>query len=308
VNKISILIPVYNEQESIPILSQQLLDSFQNEFLYEVIFINDGSTDLSLNILKSVIEKNPSWKIVDLYRNYGKAIALQAGFEHSSGSLIATLDSDLQDDPSEISKLVDEINNGYDVVCGWKKNRKDPFEKKIASKIFNFFLRLFGGLRIHDSNTGIKVIKREVFSALKLYGGRHRYIPLLAKQKDFSVSEVIVNHHPRQFGKSKYGIGRYFEGFFDFLTILFLGKYIDRPLHFFGSIGFLSFSTGVLIEFFVLYLKFYQNHSFQQHVALLILGSILIIAGLQLFIFGLLGELFVEKSQKSNKYIKDIIS
>jgi glycosyltransferase involved in cell wall biosynthesis len=232
---------------------------------------------------------------------------LQAGFDNSKGEIIATMDADLQDNPKEIHRLIKELENGYDVVSGWKKNRKDPLEKKIASKIFNFFVRVFSGLKIHDSNCGIKVFKREVTEMLTLYGGRHRYIPLLAHQKKFLISEVVVDHREREFGISKYGVKRYSDGFFDFLTILFLGKYMDRPLHFFGSLGFVSVLLGLGIESYVLYLKYILFDSFQQHIALIILGAILIIVGLQLFTFGLMGELIVNKKYKDRNYIKEII-
>jgi glycosyltransferase involved in cell wall biosynthesis len=298
---------MYNEQESLDSLFLELSDLFGQEAKTEIIFINDGSSDNTLNILESKIKNYPSWSIINLYRNYGKSVALQAGFDNSKGEIIATMDADLQDNPKEIHRLIKELENGYDVVSGWKKNRKDPLEKKIASKIFNFFVRVFSGLKIHDSNCGIKVFKREVTEMLTLYGGRHRYIPLLAHQKKFLISEVIVDHREREFGISKYGVKRYSDGFFDFLTILFLGKYMDRPLHFFGSLGFVSVLLGVGIESYVLYLKYILFDSFQQHIALIILGAILIIVGLQLFTFGLMGELIVNKKYKDRNYIKEII-
>ena len=305
--KLSIIIPMYNEQESLDSLFLELSDLFGQEAKTEIIFINDGSSDNTLNILESKIKNYPSWSIINLYRNYGKSVALQAGFDNSKGEIIATMDADLQDNPKEIHHLIKELENGYDVVSGWKKNRKDPLEKKIASKIFNFFVRVFSGLKIHDSNCGIKVFKREVTEMLTLYGGRHRYIPLLAHQKKFLISEVVVDHREREFGISKYGVKRYSDGFFDFLTILFLGKYMDRPLHFFGSLGFVSVLLGVGIESYVLYLKYILFDSFQQHIALIILGAILIIVGLQLFTFGLMGELIVNKKYKDRNYIKEII-
>jgi glycosyltransferase involved in cell wall biosynthesis len=298
---------MYNEQESLDSLFVELSDLFGQEAKTEIIFINDGSSDNTLSILESKIKNYPSWSIINLYRNYGKSVALQAGFDNSKGEIIATMDADLQDNPKEIHRLIKELENGYDVVSGWKKNRKDPLEKKIASKIFNFFVRVFSGLKIHDSNCGIKVFKREVTEMLTLYGGRHRYIPLLAHQKKFLISEVIVDHREREFGISKYGVKRYSDGFFDFLTILFLGKYMDRPLHFFGSLGFVSVLLGVGIESYVLYLKYILFDSFQQHIALIILGAILIIVGLQLFTFGLMGELIVNKKYKDRNYIKEII-
>jgi glycosyltransferase involved in cell wall biosynthesis len=303
---LSIIIPVFNEGESLPSLFRELHNEFGNTSYVEIVFVNDGSTDSSQQKIEHAILDNSSWKMVNLYRNYGKSVALQAGIESSSGELIGTMDADLQDDPKEIVKLIN-FSEEYDLVIGWKKNRLDPLEKRIASKIFNFIIRFFSGLKIKDSNTGIKIFKREVAESLNLYGGRHRYIPLLAHQKNFKVKEVAVNHRKRKFGESKYGSERYKHGLFDFLTILFLGKYMDRPLHFFGMIGFLTILAGISAEFYVLYLKYFLQHSFQQHIAMIIFGSLLIITGVQLFNFGLIGEIIVNKNQKTKNFIKEVI-
>ena len=250
--KLSIIVPVYNECESIHDFVQELSDIYKNNSSVEVIFVNDGSTDNTLSILENNINSISGWKIINLYRNYGKSIALQAGFDIAQGSIVATIDGDLQDDPREIKNLINHLSKGYDLVCGWKKNRKDSLEKKLASSVFNFFVRLFSGLKVHDSNCGIKVFRKEVVGSLNLYGGRHRYIPLLAHQKNFSTSELVVDHRERKFGVSKYGKKRYSEGFFDFLTILFLGKYMDRPLHFFGAMGLFFAVAGIIVECYVL--------------------------------------------------------
>ena len=303
---LSIIIPIFNEAESLPSLFKELKSEFGNSSSVEIVFVNDGSTDSSQQSIERAILDNSTWKMINLYRNYGKSVALQAGIECSSGEIIGTLDADLQDDPKEIAKLID-LSDKFDLVIGWKKNRLDPLEKRIASKIFNFFIRVFSGLKIKDSNTGSKIFKREVAESLNLYGGRHRYIPLLAHQKNFSVGEVAVNHRKRKFGDSKYGSERYKHGFFDFLTILFLGKYMDRPLHFFGMIGFITILSGISAEFYVLYLKYFLQHSFQQHIAMIIFGSLLIITGVQLFTFGLVGEIIVNKNQKTKNFIKEII-
>ena len=303
---LSIIIPIFNEAESLPSLFKELKSEFGNSSSVEIVFVNDGSTDSSQQSIERAILDNSTWKMINLYRNYGKSVALQAGIECSSGEIIGTLDADLQDDPKEIAKLIDSFDK-FDLVICLKKNRLDPLEKRIASKIFNFFIRVFSGLKIKDSNTGIKIFKREVAESLNLYGGRHRYIPLLAHQKNFSVGEVAVNHRKRKFGDSKYGSERYKHGFFDFLTILFLGKYMDRPLHFFGMIGFITILSGISAEFYVLYLKYFLQHSFQQHIAMIIFGSLLIITGVQLFTFGLVGEIIVNKNQKTKNFIKEII-
>ena len=303
---LSILIPVFNEEESLQVLFDELKRDFENNQSIEVIFINDGSSDDSQKLIEKEIVNHSTWKLINLYRNYGKSVALQSGIDIASGELIATLDADLQDDPKELINLVRELKND-DLIVGWKKNRLDPLEKRIASRVFNFFIKLFSGLKIKDSNSGIKVLKREVAKSLNLYGGRHRYIPLLAHQKSFNVKEIPVNHRERKFGISKYGTERYKHGFFDFLTILFLGKYMDRPLHFFGMIGFLSILFGIAAEIYVLYLKYVLLHSFQQHIAMIIFGSLLIITGVQLFTFGLIGEIIVNKNHKTKNFIKEVI-
>ena len=303
---LSILIPIYNEEESLQALFDELKFSFENNQSIEIIFINDGSSDISQKVIENEIANHSTWKLINLYRNYGKSVALQSGIDIASNELIATLDGDLQDDPKELINLVRELNED-DVIVGWKKDRLDPLEKKIASKIFNFFIKLFSGLKIKDSNSGIKVLKKEVAKSLNLYGGRHRYIPLLAHQKGFNVKEIPVNHRERKFGKSKYGAERYKHGFFDFMTILFLGKYMDRPLHFFGMVGFLSILFGLIAEIYVLYCKYILLHSFQQHIAMIIFGSLLIITGVQLFTFGLIGEIIVNKNHKTKNFIKEVI-
>ena len=189
---LSILIPIYNEEESLQALFDELKFSFENNQSIEIIFINDGSSDMSQKVIENEIANHSTWKLINLYRNYGKSVALQSGIDIASNELIATLDGDLQDDPKELINLVRELNED-DVIVGWKKDRLDPLEKKIASKIFNFFIKLFSGLKIKDSNSGIKVLKKEVAKSLNLYGGRHRYIPLLAHQKGFNVKEIPVN-------------------------------------------------------------------------------------------------------------------
>ena len=279
---LSILIPIYNEEESLQALFDELKFSFENNQSIEIIFINDGSSDMSQKVIEKEIANHSTWQLINLYRNYGKSVALQSGID------------------------VRELNED-DVIVGWKKDRLDPLEKKIASKIFNFFIKLFSGLKIKDSNSGIKVLKKEVAKSLNLYGGRHRYIPLLAHQKGFNVKEIPVNHRERKFGKSKYGAERYKHGFFDFMTILFLGKYMDRPLHFFGMVGFLSILFGLIAEIYVLYCKYVLLHSFQQHIAMIIFGSLLIITGVQLFTFGLIGEIIVNKNHKTKNFIKEVI-
>ena len=218
------------------------------------------------------------------------------------------MDADLQDDPAEISNLITKINEGYDLVSGWKKVRHDPWTKTFPSKIFNFVTRLLTGVKIHDFNCGLKAYRSSVVKSIEIFGGRHRYIPALAGQKNFSVSEIVVNHRPRKYGETKYGGSRIFHGFFDLLTILFLNKYTQHPLHFFGMIGLTTFSAGIFTELVVLYYKFFLGEPFAKHIALLLLGVILIFIGIQFFSIGLLGEMMARYSQRKEDRVKEIIS
>jgi len=218
---ISIVIPVYNEDESIPYLYREIKDALSNYSSHEIIFINDGSIDNSFNEITKIVEQDSSVILIDLYRNFGKADALNEGFKVASGDIMITIDADLQDDPAEIANLINKINEGWDLVSGWKVNRKDPITKRWPSKLFNAVMRYVTNVKIHDFNCGLKGYRRKVVKALDLYGGMHRYMPALAAQKGFSVTEIEVNHRPRKFGVTKYGGSRMFHGFYDLLTVLF---------------------------------------------------------------------------------------
>ena len=306
---ITIIIPVYNEELSINSLYNELkhiTDNYFNE--YEVIFIDDGSNDSSFKIINEISSSDSNIIAIKLNRNYGKSDALNEGFKIAKYDYIVTLDADLQDDPAEIPNLINKINEGYDLVSGWKKIRHDPWTKTFPSKIFNFFTRLLTGVKIHDFNCGLKAYRSSVVKSIEIFGGRHRYIPALAGQKNFSVSEIIVNHRPRKFGTTKYGGSRIFHGFFDLLTILFLNKYTQHPLHFFGMIGLTTFTAGVFTEFIVLYYKFFLGEPFAKHIALLLLGLSLIFIGIQFFSIGLLGEMMARYSQRKEDRVKDITS
>lgn len=333
--RISIVIPIYNEEESIKPLYQKICTVMaEMEILYELVFVDDGSTDSSFETLLSLYQNEgfielseildkkeiDSWEInnhffpvtqcveelhspqitiIQFRRNVGKAMALQAGFEMAKGDIIITMDADLQDDPNEIPSLLEKIEEGYDLVSGWKYPRKDPFSKRLLSKIFNRTTCLLTGLSIHDINCGFKAFRREVLGDLELYGDMHRYIPVFAHFYGYRVTEVKVKHHPRQFGKSKYGLGRIPRGFFDLLTVLFLHKYLCRPLHFFGSIGVLLTAIGFSINAYLTYLWFFRGGI--GHRPLLMLGVLLIVIGIQFLSIGLLGEMFTKVYERFEK-------
>jgi len=305
-NLISIVVPVYNEQESINELYLELLDSLNN-YEFEIIFINDGSFDKSSDVIKNIIKKSNNVYLIDLYKNYGKSAALSEGFKYSKGDWVVTLDADLQDDPSEIPKLLDLLNNSeFDIVSGWKKNRKDPISKRFPSKIFNFITRLFSGIKIHDFNCGLKVYRRKVVKSIEIYGGMHRYIPVIAKQKGFITTEKVVNHRARKFGETKYGGSRFLHGFFDLLTILFLGKYFVRPLHFFGLFGLINLMLGIIINLY-LTIGWFNNIPIGNR-PIFFLGILLIIIGIQFISLGLLGELIIKSNSKSENRVSSIFS
>ena len=305
---ISIVIPVFNEHESLHELYSEINRAIKEYNDWEIIFIDDGSSDGSSEKIIDISLKDSKVKLIKFYRNFGKSAALAEGFKFANGDIIITMDADLQDDPAEIPNLISKINEGFDLVSGWKKIRHDPWSKTFPSKIFNFFTRLLTGVKIHDFNCGLKAYKSSVIKSIEIFGGRHRYIPAIAGQKNFTISEIIVNHRPRKFGFTKYGGSRIFHGFFDLLTILFLNKYTQKPLHFFGMIGLSTFSCGFIIELLVLYYKFILGDPFSKHIALLILGVILLFIGVQFFSIGLLGEMMARYSQRKEDRVKEVIS
>ena len=307
---ISVVIPVFNEEESLVELNNQILNSIDKNKTYELIYINDGSTDQSKNILSTLASKNSNIKLINFYKNKGKADALNSGFYFSSGKIVITLDSDLQDDPNEFQKLIKEIDNGSDMVSGWKKNRKDPLSKTFPSKIFNFVLRLLTGIKIHDFNCGLKAYNQKVVKSLNIYGGLHRFIPVLVKNSGFIISEVQINHRKRKYGVSKYGTSRMFHGLFDLITILFLKKYFNRPLHFFGKFGILFSLLGFFTNIYLSYKWMIFNYfnigiKYSINRPLLFFGILLLLVGIQFISIGLIGELIVYLNRKRNFNLDD---
>ena len=303
--KVSVIIPVFNEVESIKELYDQLKIGLEQYTPNEIIFVDDGSSDGSVEAIKKISELDDSVIFIQFYRNYGKSAALSEGFKYANGNYVVTMDADLQDDPSEIKNLINKLEEGYDLVSGWKKDRKDPLSKRLPSKLFNFVTRMVTGVRIHDFNCGLKIYKKAVVKTLELYGGRHRYIPAMAGQKKFKVTEIIVNHRPRIYGETKYGGSRLFHGLFDLISILFLSKYTQSPMYFFGKIGLFTFLTGLGIEIYVLYLKYSIGDPFAKHMALLMLGILIIVIGIQFFSIGLVGEMIANSNQDKESRVKD---
>ena len=306
--EVSVIIPVFNEKDSLKDLTRELKVNLVAYKLWEVIFVDDGSSDGTTEWLINFCSENQNFKLLQFFRNYGKSAALNEGFKFSKGKYVITMDADLQDDPSEIKNLISKIEEGFDLVSGWKKTRLDPLNKRIPSKVFNFVTRLMTGVKIHDFNCGLKGYKKAVIKSIEVYGGHHRYIPAIAGQKKFKISEIIVNHRSRKFGETKYGGSRIFHGFFDLITILFLNRYTQQPLHLFGSFGISFLTLGTVAEIFVLYYKYVIGEPFAKHMALLTLGVMLIVIGIQFFSIGLLGELLSRFTQGNEDRIKKAIN
>jgi len=304
---ITVIIPVYNEVESLKELHKELTAVLSGNDNYEILFIDDGSSDSSINTLNELSNSDYHTKVIQFYRNYGKAAALAEGFKVSSGDYVVTMDADLQDDPAEIPNLVAKLEEGYDLVSGWKKTRHDPWTKRWPSKFANIITRLMTGVKIHDMNCGLKIYKQSVVKSLDVYGGRHRYIPALAGQKKFKVSEVAVNHRHRKFGVTKYGGSRIFHGFFDLITILFLNRYTQRPLHLFGFFGLLCVLSAIVLESTAVYYKLLLDHPFQKHFALIVFGAMVFVLGLWFFSIGLIAEMITANQQGKEDRVKRII-
>lgn len=295
---ISAVIPVYNEEESLPHCYEEVTKELKAiDKNYEIIFIDDGSTDTSLELLKAFSKKDENVKVFSFRKNHGKAEALTLGFQKALGEYIVTLDADLQDKPSEIKKLLDKSKNeNIDIVSGWRKDRKDKSKMVVISRIFNFITSRVFDLYLHDYNCGLKVYKKDAAKHLRLYGGLHRFIPLLASQQGFTVDELPTAHQPRQYGKSKYGFSKVWKDLPDIFTMIFLGKYSKRPLHFFGVIGGLLLLLG-FVTFAYLGILWLFGESIGRR-PLLIFSVLLMLGGLQIFFTGFIAELVINTTNK----------
>jgi glycosyltransferase involved in cell wall biosynthesis len=304
---VSVVIPLLNEQDSLRELAAALREELRRlcDKNYEIIFINDGSTDRSAEILRDLVAASSRISTLTFRRNAGKSAALAAGFKEARYGIVITMDADLQDDPKELANLIAKLDEGYDLVSGWKKKRHDPASKTLPSKFFNAVTSFFSGIRLHDFNCGLKAYRREVVESLEVYGELHRYLPALAHWKGFRVTELPVTHHPRRFGKSKFGTSRFFKGFLDLLSIVFVNRYGKRPLHLFGTVGTLLAILGLGINTYVT-IEWFGGIALSNR-PILLLGVLLILVGVQLISIGLLGEMIVKNSGKTldNGYIRD---
>lgn len=306
---ISIIIPVKNEEDSVKPLFEGIKRVFKKvKKSYQVIFVDDGSTDNTVNSIKDILKKNKQVTLIKLRGNFGKSLALQSGFEYASGKVVITMDGDLQDDPTLIPAFLSKIDQGYDLVSGWKKVRHDPLSKKIPSRILNYVVRILTGVKLHDINCGFKAYTKELTEKLHLYGELYRFIPIIAAKQNFKITEIVVQHKARIHGKTKYNWTRNIKGLLDLLTVVFLTGYINRPGHFFGLFGLISFFFGFIIGLYITYLRL-TTGSIQYRHPLLFLGMLLMIIGVQLLSTGLVAEMIVSfnKNKTSSKeFIKEI--
>jgi glycosyltransferase involved in cell wall biosynthesis len=306
--KVSVVVPLYNEQESLEELTGKIGDSLNPPgHAWEVVFIDDGSSDGSYDVIRKLHAADPNHvKAIRFARNYGKAAALSVGFEQAAGDVIVTMDADLQDDPAAIPEMLAKLDEGYDLVSGWKKKRHDPLEKRLPSKLFNLVVSVMSGIRLHDFNCGFKAYRAHVAKGLEVYGERHRFLPALAHWDRFRVTEMVVTHHARKHGKSKYGLSRYYKGMLDLVTLVFLRKYLKNPLHFFGLFGllFMVLGGGVLGYFGVEWIV--TRHMHLRPLVLLSIGSV--IMGIQFVSIGLLGEMISHAAPKNTYKVRETLS
>ncbi len=305
--QLAVVIPVHNEEESLPELYRQL-DDVRREHGYqmEVLFVDDGSTDCSWQVIEHLAKHDPTVRGIRLRRNFGKAAALRAGFDHARGELVLTMDGDLQDDPAEIPRFLEAIGEGYDVVSGWKQVRHDPWHKVWPSRVFNWMVSRLTGVKLHDHNCGMKCYRREVLQEVPLYGELHRFVPVLAAARGFRVGEIAIHHRPRKFGKSKYGVKRFVKGFLDLLTVKFITGYGYRPQHLLGTLGLVAFLLGFLGLLYLTALWFLSRagaggevvHLHQRALFYYCLAALLL--GGQLISIGFLAELITAHHARSS--------
>ncbi|MEX1010830.1 MAG: glycosyltransferase family 2 protein [Balneolaceae bacterium] len=288
--EVSVIVPLLDEAPSLKELASSVHTALEG-YTFELVLVDDGSTDNSWDVIRELRASFPAIQGIRFQRNYGKSTALQAGFEVARGRYVVTMDADLQDDPAEIPGLLAMLREGYDLVSGWKKKRKDPLSKTIPSRFFNFVTRWVTGIRLHDFNCGLKVYRREVIENIHLHGELHRYVPLLARWEGFGrISEKPVRHHERKYGRTKFGVSRFVYGFLDLLTLMFVSTYMNRPMHFFGSIGVFSLAGGIGINAYLAWMKLVHNEPLANR-PLLILGVLLVVIGVQFFSIGFLGDM-----------------
>lgn len=310
---ISVVVPLYNEEESLP----ELVDwiervMVEHQFAFEVILVDDGSTDRSWDVVESMAAHKPFIRGVSFLRNYGKSAALYSGFDLAQGEVIITMDADLQDSPNEIPELYRMIvEEKFDLVSGWKQKRYDPIGKRLPSKFFNATARFVSGIKLNDFNCGLKAYRRKVVKSIEVYGEMHRYIPVLAKQAGFrKIGEKVVEHQARKYGVTKFGWERFLHGFLDLLSVVFVSKFGKKPMHFFGTIGILSFLVGGILSIYMIGEKLYHlaSHLKVREVTdqpLFYISLTLVIIGAQLFLTGFLGELVARSASERNHYLVD---
>jgi glycosyltransferase involved in cell wall biosynthesis len=286
---VSVIVPLFNEEHTLRSLYEELAVALDPQGSWEVVFVDDGSTDGSYGELMKLHAAFGNLRVVRLRRNFGKSAALAAGFEEARGEVIVTIDADLQDDPAEIGNLLAKLDEGFDLVSGWKARRRDSLPRRLLSQIYNRATGMVTGVRLHDMNCGLKVFRAEVVQDLRLYGELHRYVPVLAHHRGFHVTELPVNHRPREYGRSRYGLERYARGFFDLLTVAFMGRYRYRPLHLFGGLGLVIAFVGFVILVYLTAVKI--GGAGIGGRPLLLLGALLVVVGVQLFSLGLVGEM-----------------
>lgn len=310
---ISVVVPLLNEEQSLEPLYHQIAAALdQRPEQWEVVFVDDGSTDGSLATLHRLHDELPNVVVVHLRRNFGKAAALQAGFLEAQGDVIVTIDADLQDDPAEIPQLLAKLDEGFDVVSGWKTRRNDPVTRRLLSRLFNWSTAVVSGVKLHDVNCGLKAYRAEVVQGMRIYGELHRFLPVLASYRGFRIAEIAVNHRARAHGRSRYGIERYLRGFFDLLSVTFMGRYRHRPLHLFGGLGLLMGAFGFIVLLYLTVLKL--SGEAIGHRPLLTLGVLLVVVGIQLVSLGLLSELVtsqheerVSARERSDLVVEDVL-